>query len=97
MSWYWPFIDRLPPRCPLLQAEKITAQLPQGAIVNKDDLITFYAEQDPSKVADVDAILAAYSTQDLVLNLIKKYGHAPAAMVVQRSSKGSMIKGWAAT
>ena len=77
------------------------AQLQPGAVVSKEDLAEFYAEQDPSKVASVDAILAGYSTQHLVANLVKKYGHAPAAAVAKRGSVagqiGGMIMGWGAT
>jgi hypothetical protein len=69
--------------------------------MSKQALTAFYTEQDPSKVATVDGILASYSTADLVASLVKKYGYAPAVADAAGKKRGSvvgqiggMIKGW---
>jgi hypothetical protein len=69
--------------------------------MSKQALTAFYTEQDPSKVATVDGILASYSTADLVASLVKKYGYAPAVADAAGEKRGSvvgqiggMIKGW---
>jgi hypothetical protein len=49
----------------------------QTVIVSRNDLIKFYEEHDNSKVKDVDRIVKAYKTEELVTSLRKKYGAAP--------------------
>ena len=46
-------------------------------IVSRRKLVEFYQEHAPQKVKDVDRILQAYSAEELVTTLKKKYGEAP--------------------
>ena len=61
--------------------EQIKEQYCASKVVDKEELVAFYAKHDPGKVADVDRILSRYKSRDQVLckSLLKQYGELPSA------------------
>ena len=79
------------------------AETPEGTIVTREQLVSFYAVHDPSKIGMVDKILAHYPVTQLLSELTKKYGCAPDVTLqptspTKRSSGSSrlssMLRGW---
>ena len=83
------------------------AETPEGTIVTREQLASFYKVHDPSKIDMVDKILAHYPVTQLLGELTKKYGCAPDVTLqpalqptstTKRSSGSgrlsSMLRGW---
>jgi hypothetical protein len=64
----------------------------------KQQLIEFYKKHEPSKLADVDTILAKYKFVDVVASLNKKYGTVPLGWDVELApvpiAVGSRLTSW---
>jgi hypothetical protein len=55
----------------------------ERALLTREDLVAFYQQHEPSKLSEIDAFIADYSSAVIVQTLIGKYDESPIALSLE--------------